>query len=300
MDPYVFISYRSDYDAARAGLIHKSITSRLGETAAFMDQTLRPGVAWRDELRAKVAAAAAMIVVIGPNWLHAQGEYGRRRIDLEDDWVRQEIELALAGGIGIVPVLFGHAELPPRAALPDTIAGAGDGPKGLPDYQYVPIRDRFLDNDIQLLISQVERFLAPGKASRERRVMHPYPVPGVNPTPLSDKEIAELLSERLPSWTVAKSPLPQDPGILRYELQRTYNFQSFLGAISFMNLVAPACDIANHHPRWENIFKTIYVSWTTWDIGHKPSKLDVQMAEYFDLAYGRFIDLGGEDRPPVT
>jgi hypothetical protein len=55
-----------------------------------------------------------------------------------------------------------------------------------------------------------------------------------------------------------------------------------------MGHVAPACDIAMHHPRWENIWRSISVYLTTWDIGHNISDRDIQLAKYLDLAYAEF------------
>ena len=55
-----------------------------------------------------------------------------------------------------------------------------------------------------------------------------------------------------------------------------------------MQQVAPGCDIALHHPRWENIWKTVRVYLTTGDIGHRISDRDVQLAKYLDRAYRDF------------
>lgn len=55
-----------------------------------------------------------------------------------------------------------------------------------------------------------------------------------------------------------------------------------------MTQVAQGCDIAMHHPRWENIWKTVRVYLTTWDIGHRISDRDIQLARYFDRAYVEF------------
>ena len=55
-----------------------------------------------------------------------------------------------------------------------------------------------------------------------------------------------------------------------------------------MNEVAPGCDIAIHHPRWENLWRSLRVWLTTWDIGHRISDRDIQLAKYFDKAYADF------------
>jgi pterin-4a-carbinolamine dehydratase len=75
---------------------------------------------------------------------------------------------------------------------------------------------------------------------------------------------------------------------VRIEIFREYTFETFQEAVSFMHQVAPGCDVAIHHPRWENIWKTVRVYLTTWGIGHRVSDRDVQLAKYFDRAYREF------------
>ena len=40
-----------------------------------------------------------------------------------------------------------------------------------------------------------------------------------------------------------------------------------------------------HHPRWENIWRTVTIWLSTWDIGHKPSQLDVDLAREIERIY---------------
>lgn len=66
-----------------------------------------------------IAACDVVLVVIGPGWL----ETLRERSDAQQqDYVRYEIEVALARGIAIVPVLVGGARMPQADALPDRLA----------------------------------------------------------------------------------------------------------------------------------------------------------------------------------
>ena len=51
-----------------------------------------------------------------------------------------------------------------------------------------------------------------------------------------------------------------------------------------MYRVAPGCDIAIHHTRWENIWRTVRVYLTTWDIDHQISDRDIQLAKYLPEA----------------
>jgi hypothetical protein len=59
--------------------------------------------------------------VIGPQWMSASGPNGRR-LDDTGDFVRVEIESALARGIPVIPLLVGGASLPPDHELPPSLA----------------------------------------------------------------------------------------------------------------------------------------------------------------------------------
>jgi pterin-4a-carbinolamine dehydratase len=116
-----------------------------------------------------------------------------------------------------------------------------------------------------------------------------YPTPPPEkPEPISEKYIKIALKHSLFKWKKVVSQLPEDPTKERIELFRQYNFKTFLGAIEFMRQVAPGCDIQLHHPRWENIWCTLRVYLTTWDIGHKISDRDIQLAKYLDQEYSNF------------
>src|SRR5690606_33075208 len=61
-------------------------------------------------------------VLIGPNWAEARDAEGRRRLDDPADWVRIEIETALAqDGVHVVPVLINGAQLPRAEDLPESL-----------------------------------------------------------------------------------------------------------------------------------------------------------------------------------
>ena len=57
-----------------------------------------------------------------PDWLTAHDEQGRRRLEQNGDFVRQEIETALRAGVPVVPVLVEGAKMPARNELPKSIA----------------------------------------------------------------------------------------------------------------------------------------------------------------------------------
>src|SRR4051794_38595226 len=79
------------------------------------------GMDFRKELGEAIACCHALLVVIGPRWLDPGKPPGGRRIDDPKDFVRIEIEAALARDIPIVPVLVEDAELPAAEQLPESI-----------------------------------------------------------------------------------------------------------------------------------------------------------------------------------
>jgi pterin-4a-carbinolamine dehydratase len=255
----------------------------------FRDTSQRLGVTWPAAVRSQCASADMVLVVIGPKWLEAKDKFSRRRIDQADDWVRQEIELARDHTV--IPIAFGGARIPPEEALPESIAY-------LASRQGVSVRDEFVDTDLQPVLLAIEQSLPTGEVrtsikSDEGDPRHlPYPQPPllVKPAPMAEEDISIAVQELINDWKVVVSRLPENPDQDRVELYRTFLFRSFRDVLIFMAEVGEFADNANHHPRWENIFKTLRVYLTTWDIGHRISQFDLQLAQYFDRAYKRYQD----------
>jgi hypothetical protein len=79
-----------------------------------------------EDLTAKFGIVLALLALIGPDWLNAKDDNGRRRLDDPNDWVRLEIARALKRGIPVIPVLISGARLPHKESLPDDIANLLD------------------------------------------------------------------------------------------------------------------------------------------------------------------------------
>jgi hypothetical protein len=60
--------------------------------------------------------------VIGPRWTAARDKHGRCRLEDPHDFVRLEIETALARKVPIIPVLVAAAEMPDPEDLPESLA----------------------------------------------------------------------------------------------------------------------------------------------------------------------------------
>lgn len=114
----LFISYRRDDAAGFAGRLEASLEQRLGAGTVFRDlEDIPPGEDFATTIRARLATAEGVLVLIGPRW--AGGDTpGQRRLDDEGDFVRLEVQAALASGARVVPVLLPGGRMPAADSLP--------------------------------------------------------------------------------------------------------------------------------------------------------------------------------------
>lgn len=146
----IFVSYRRDDTAGHAGRLYDRLAERFGEEALFRDiDSIQYGEDFVEALDEAVGSCKAMISVIGPNWLKSEDKRGRRRLENAHDFVRLEIESALARGIPIYPVTVGDAEMPDADELPESIAG-------LVRRQALEISETRFDYDVGELIGVLE------------------------------------------------------------------------------------------------------------------------------------------------
>ena len=123
MPSKIFISYRREDSAANALSIGQYLEHEFGRKYVFIDVDMHAGAKFPVVLEERLSECKVMLVLIGPGWLNAKDEQGRRRLDLADDWVRLEIAHALRRNITVIPVRVNGADLPTRSALPDDIRG---------------------------------------------------------------------------------------------------------------------------------------------------------------------------------
>ena len=150
--PSIFISYRIADTLTQAGRLHQSLENYFGKGTAFYDKSsLKPGMKWPQELEEKVRGAKVVLVLYGTgkDWLGVD-DFGRRRMDKPDDWVRQEVETALNGSMLIIPVLFRSLPLPEKDVLPEPL-------HPLLTCQKCDIRESHWDNDLRPLLDEIEK-----------------------------------------------------------------------------------------------------------------------------------------------
>jgi TIR domain len=121
--PNIFVGYRRGDGAGWAGRLHADLRARLGrDSQIFMDvDGIPPGEDFRAYIDHAIAQCDAFVAMIGPNWLDARDERGRRRLDDPRDFVRLEITAALNRNIRVIPVLVGGARLPTTEELPEPL-----------------------------------------------------------------------------------------------------------------------------------------------------------------------------------
>ena len=84
----IFINYRREDSIGTAGRLRDRLAQAFGQKNLFMDvDSIPAGVDFVAYLNNQVAACDVVLVVIGPNWLDAKDESGRRRLDNPDDFV---------------------------------------------------------------------------------------------------------------------------------------------------------------------------------------------------------------------
>lgn len=118
----IFVSYRREDSADVTGRLCDTLEREFGAENVFRDVDSIPlGVDFRDHLGAAVQRCRVLLAVIGKNWAGPLDD-GSRRIDDPVDFVRVEIESAIARGVPVIPLLVGQAIMPKADMLPAALA----------------------------------------------------------------------------------------------------------------------------------------------------------------------------------
>src|SRR5271154_1885459 len=160
--PGIFISYRRSDNPDATGRIYDRLVSEFGKALVFKDVDSIPlGQDFRGHLNGIVGDCGVVLAIIGPRWTDASNKDGQRRLEDPDDFVRIELEAALARDIPVVPVLVAHAPIPLASELPASLAS-------MAFRQSIEVRpDPDFHNDATRLVSALQVILDPDAPRKE-------------------------------------------------------------------------------------------------------------------------------------
>lgn len=148
----IFLNYRRADAEAWADRLFERLIKQFPRENVFMDidGNIPLGLPWATWLDQQVAACDLMLVLIGRGWV---AEFQARAAPDERDFVRVEIESALARKIPVVPVFLGDAPIPHSAELPGSV-------RPLLALQAARLQRQNFDSDAEGLITGVSRSIS--------------------------------------------------------------------------------------------------------------------------------------------
>jgi hypothetical protein len=156
----IFINYRRGDDPGFTQALFSRLEQSFPPEQLFMDvDNIAPGLDFVQVLNDQVARCDVLIAVIGKNWLGAADETGDRRLDNPEDFVRIEIESALAQKKRVIPVLVNDAKMPRSTELPESL-------KPFARCNAVRLTHERFRADTQGLIKALEQVLTDAEAAR--------------------------------------------------------------------------------------------------------------------------------------
>jgi hypothetical protein len=154
----IFISYRREETAYPAGWLYDRLAERFGSGQVFKDvDSIQLGDDFVAVITGAVGSCDVLLALIGKEWLTATDERGRRRLDDPDDFVRLEVEAALAREVRVIPILVDGAKMPTAEQLPASLAK-------LVRRQALELSPARFDSDLGRLLKVLEATLAETRA----------------------------------------------------------------------------------------------------------------------------------------
>ena len=160
--PRIFLSYRREDASGHAGRLYDVLARHYGDENVFMDvDAIDVGADFGRAIDDAVGSCNALIALIGRDWATAADERGGRRLDDPDDFVRLEVESALARDVAVVPVCVRGATFPEAEELPESLAP-------LARRQGTELRDSAWRDDVARLLRRLDEVVQPERAERRR------------------------------------------------------------------------------------------------------------------------------------
>lgn len=164
----IFLNYRTDDEPFGVQLLDRELSERFGDDVVFFaSRSIELGDDWHKRMFEAVGKSAALLVVIGRNWLDAKDEHGARRLDDPADFVRREIRAGLKLNKKVIPVRLDVPRLKAEQ-LPESL-------RGLAGRQDIEIRRRKARMDIDDLAKKL-RGQIPALSEKPPAAEPPAPV----------------------------------------------------------------------------------------------------------------------------
>jgi WD40 repeat protein len=206
MDGSIFISYRRGDGPGFAGRLYDRLEQEFSPERVFLDvDNIAPGLDFVEVLSSKVAACDVLLAVIGRNWAEARDGNGDLRLHNPDDFVRIEIEQALALKKRVIPVLVDGADMPQRKAVPPSL-------QPLLRRNAVRLTHEGFRSDVERLVAALEEAMAdirkgpkpPAKSGEETKQ------PAQPPSPETQKAAGASFDSPSEETSGAKRPPADD------------------------------------------------------------------------------------------
>jgi hypothetical protein len=155
----IFISYRRQETAYPAAWLFDRLAERYGFDQVFKDvDSIEMGDDFVEVITNAVGSTDVLLALIGDRWLTIADEHGKRRLDDPDDFVRLEIEAALARKVRVIPILVEGANMPRADELPPSLAA-------LARRQALELSPSRFDFDTSRLLRVLDKTLAEVRAA---------------------------------------------------------------------------------------------------------------------------------------
>src|SRR5918994_329301 len=166
----IFISYRREDTAYAAGWLYDRLADRFGGGKIFKDiDSIELGDDFAEVITNAVASCDVLLALVGDQWLTVTDEEGNRRLDDPADFVRMEIEAALARDVRVIPLLVDGATMPRADEVPTSLAK-------LVRRQALELSPARFDLDTSRLLRVLDRTLA--EVQGPPAAGEPTPLPG--------------------------------------------------------------------------------------------------------------------------
>ena len=145
----VFISYRRKGARKTAYRLKDRLKDAFGADKVFVDvEDIDPGLPFDEVISKRISNCSIVLVVIGRDWLVMQDDEGRHRLSDPDDWVRRELEVAMASEARVIPLVVDGADDPDPSQLPDSLR------------EFARLQTRHLSDDEAYWNYDVDRLIA--------------------------------------------------------------------------------------------------------------------------------------------